>query len=187
MVRRLPKIISHEDVRKLLKEPNRKAPTGLRNYCMIVIMYRAGLRVSEVVGEKGLLCNQIDFKNGQIRVIGKGDKERLIPLEPWVMDTLEAWKKIKPKNTKYFFCTLEGKPINRRYVNAMLERYSKRAGIELVNPHALRHTYATDLLEDSFNIREVQQVLGHAHLNTTMIYTHVNPTELRNKIRSRKI
>jgi site-specific recombinase XerD len=182
MKKRLPKVVQAENVKKLLSKTNRKCPTGLRNYCMMLLMYRAGLRVSEVVD---LQCNQIDWKAEQVRVIGKGDKERLIPLEPWVMDALESWKKIKPKS-KYFFCTLEGNQLQRRYVNAMLERASKKAGIERVNPHALRHTCATEMLGDGLNIRDVQQVLGHAHLNTTMIYTHVNPVELRSKIRARK-
>lgn len=183
MGRRLPKTVTTEDVQKLLRKPNRKAPTGLRNYCMMLLMYRSGLRVSEVVG---LQCGQVDWKQGQIRVIGKGDNERVIPLESWVMESLEVWKKIKPK-AKNFFCTLDGGQLNRRYINAMLERYSKRAGIDHINPHALRHTYATELLGDGFNIREVQQVLGHADLSTTMIYTHVNPIELRTKIQARGI
>ena len=181
MAKRLPKTISTDDIKKLMKQPNRKAPTGLRNYCMIVLMYRAGLRVSEATGLK---CNQIDWKGEALRVIGKGDKERLIPLEPWVIDTLIKWKEIKPKSRE-LFCTLEGKPLERRYINAMLERYSDKAGIERVNPHALRHTYATELLTDGLNIREVQQVLGHSSVTTTMIYTHVNPLELASKIKGR--
>jgi len=182
MGRRLPKTVTAEDVQKLLKVANRKAPTGIRNYGMMLLMYRAGLRVSEVVD---LQCNQVDWKQGQIRVIGKGDKERLVPLEAWVMDALAAWKQVKPKGN-HLFCTLEAGQLSRRYINAMLERYSKRAEIEHVNPHALRHTYATELLGDGFNIREVQQVLGHANLTTTMVYTHVNPVELRAKIQSRR-
>ena len=183
MKKRLPKTVQAEDVKKLLSEPNRKCPTGLRNYCMMVLMYRAGLRVSEVVD---LQCSQVEWKAEQVRVIGKGDKERLIPLEPWVIDTLGSWKAIRPKS-KHFFCTLDGGPLNRRYINAMLERASKKAEIEHVNPHALRHTCATEMLGDGLNIRDVQQVLGHEHLNTTMIYTHVNPVELRGKIQARKI
>ena len=90
MKKRLPKVVQAENVKKLLSKTNRKCPTGLRNYCMMLLMYRAGLRVSEVVD---LQCNQIDWKAEQVRVIGKGDKERLIPLEPWVMDALESWSK----------------------------------------------------------------------------------------------
>ena len=183
MKKRLPKTVQSEDVKKLLSEPNRKCPTGLRNYCMMVLMYRAGLRVSEVVD---LQCSQIDWKMESIRVIGKGDKERLIPLEPWVLDALESWKAIRPKKCKNFFCTLEGGRLQRRYINAMMERASKKAEIEHVNPHALRHTCATEMLGDGLNIRDVQQVLGHEFLSTTMIYTHVNPVELRGKIQARK-
>jgi len=144
-------------------------------------MYRAGLRVSEAAG---LTAAGINWKDGQLRVLGKKKVERVIPLEPWVIDALGAWKKIRPKAVT-FFCTLEGRPLQRRYLNAMLERYSVRAGIPRVNPHALRHTFATGLLGDGFNLREVQEILGHAHVSTTQIYTHVNPVALREKVRRR--
>lgn len=180
-MKRLPKTVSKEDVQKLLKTANRKAPTGLRNYCMSLLMYRAGLRVSEITD---LQCSQVAWADGTVRVIGKGDKERLVPLEVHVMSALEAWKTVKPK-AKTLFCTLAGDKLKRRYVNAMLERYCKRAGIEHINPHTLRHTYATELLDDGLNIREVQELLGHSDISTTMIYTHVNPVEIKQKIRSR--
>lgn len=182
--KRLPKVLTYDEVMKLLKIPNKDAPTGYRNFCMILLMYRAGLRVSEVIG---LRTKQIDWRNSQLRVIGKGNKERLIPIEGWVLEALRKWKKIRPKKrAKEFFTTLKGTPVQRRYVNAMLERYSRRANIQHVHPHMLRHTFATDLLNDGFNIREVQQLLGHENLSTTMIYTHVNPVDLRNKIQARR-
>jgi len=182
-MKRLPKTATKDDVNKLLKVANRKAPTGLRNYCMILLMYRAGLRVSEVTN---LQCAQVDWVEGTVRVIGKGDKERLVPLEVPVISALEQWKAIKPK-AKTLFCTLQGGKLNRRYLNAMLERYCHRTQIEHINPHTLRHTYATELLSDGLNIREVQQILGHSDLSTTMIYTHVNPVEIKQKIRNRKL
>jgi site-specific recombinase XerD len=150
---------------------------------MILLMYRAGMRVSEVTGMQSAWIN---WKDGQLRILGKGKVERVVPLELWVLDSLKEWKSIRP-SSKYFFCTLGGAQVQRRYVNAMLERYSERAGIEHVNPHMLRHTYATELLNEGYNVREVQNALGHSDLKTTMIYTHVNPVEFRDKIRTRRM
>ena len=181
MCRKLPKITGSGA--KLLKMANRRAPTGLRNYCMILLMYRGGLRVSEVTGLKP---SQINWTDGQVRALGKGNKERVVPLEGWVIDALREWKLKKPES-KNFFCTLDGGDVSRQYVNSMLERYCRRAGIDKINPHMLRHTYATDLLAEGYNLREIQQVLGHSSISTTQIYTHVNPVELREKIQNRVI
>ncbi|HWQ89733.1 MAG TPA: tyrosine-type recombinase/integrase [Desulfitobacteriaceae bacterium] len=182
MRKRLPKTVQTDDIKKLLKQPNRKCPTGSRNYCIILLMWRAGLRVSEITD---LLLNQIDWKGERIRVIGKEDKERFVPLETWILDTLTAWKNVRPKS-KYFFCTLEGSQLQRRYLNSMLERYSKKAEIEHVNPHSLRHTFATELLNDNCNIMQLKELLGHASATTTAIYLHTNPVELTAKIKAGK-
>jgi site-specific recombinase XerD len=179
--RKLPKVTA--SAAKLLKVANRRAPTGLRNYCMMLLMYRGGMRVSEVTAVQP---SWINWKDGQIRVMGKGNKDRIIPLETWVIDALAEWKMIRP-TSKFFFCTLAGGVVSRQYINMMLERYSKRAEIPKVNPHMLRHTYATELMNEGYNIREVQQVLGHSSITTTQIYTHVNPVELRGKIQARRI
>lgn len=181
--RRLPDVLTAEEVKALLEQPNRRCPTGLRNYTMMLLMYRAGLRVSEVLH---LTPKDIDWKAGDVRVNeGKGGKDRVMPLEPWVLDALQSWQEQRPAS-KWLFVTLGGEPLDDRYVRAMVKRLAKKAGIEKdVHPHMLRHTYATQLLGEGLSIREVQELLGHADVSTTMIYTHVNPVELRRKIRER--
>lgn len=184
--KKLPETLTTEEANALLKQPNRKCPTGLRNYAIMLIMYRAGLRVSEVVN---LQTRDIDWQQGDLKVIdGKGGKDRVVPLELWVLDTLKQWKGAKPKNSKSFFCTLKGEKLNDRYIREFVKRYGEKAVLNKskgVHPHMLRHTFATELLGKGFNIREVQDLLGHSDLSTTMIYTHVNPVEIRTKIRQR--
>lgn len=182
---KLPEVLSVEEANELLKQPNRNCPTGLRNYSMMLLMYRAGLRVSEIVN---LREQDIDWQQGDIKVVdGKGGRDRIIPMELWVVDALKQWRGIKPKSMQ-FFCTLKGGKINDRYIREFVKRYGDKAGIKKskgVHPHMLRHTFATELLGRGFNIREVQELLGHSDLSTTMIYTHVNPVEIRSKIRRR--
>lgn len=181
--RRLPEVLTAEEVKALLEQPNRRCPTGLRNYTMMLVMYRAGLRVSEVLN---LQPRDVDWKAGDVRVNeGKGKKDRVVPLEPWVLDALRAWQEKRPVS-RWFFSTLDGQQLDDRYVRAMVKRLAKKAGIQKdVHPHMLRHTYATQLLNEGLSIREVQELLGHADVSTTMIYTHVNPVDLRRKIRAR--
>ena len=183
MKRTLPKVLGNDELVKLLRVPNRKCPTGLRNYCILLVMYRAGLRRAEITD---LTPSRVDFQNQQLRVIGKGNVERVVPLEPWVLDALDEWRKQKPKGSKYFFTTLEGGQISKRYINQMVERTAQKAKLEHTTPHMLRHTFATEMLGEGNDIREVQELLGHSDVSTTMIYTHVNPVHLRQKIQARK-
>lgn len=182
--KKLPVVMNTQEVQELLKQPNRKCPTGLRNYLIMLVMYRAGLRVSEVIS---LECRDINWQSGDLKVVdGKGGKDRVIPLEPYVLDALVKWKEQKPQGKK-FFTTLKGEELNDRYIRKFVERYAEKAGIDKdVHPHTLRHTFATELLDQGFTIREVQELLGHSDLSTTMIYTHVNPIAVRDKIKQRK-
>lgn len=191
---KLPEILSRDEARRLLAQPNRRYPTGLRNYVMMAVMYRAGLRVAEVLD---LEAHHIDARRSQIRVEGgKGDKDRTIPVEPWLIDAIKSWQTVRAqiqkscgddwRKTKSIFCTLKGAHLIDRYVRAMVKRESQAAGIDKdIHPHTLRHTFASELLEDGFTIREVQDLLGHADLSTTMIYTHVNPVHMAEKVRNR--
>lgn len=190
MALKLPKVLSREDVEKMLKVPNVKCPTGLRNRVALQVMYRAGLRVSEVVN---LSIDDLDLKKGYIYVQqGKNSKDRYVPIDEETVAWLKRWLEIKPES-EYLFCTLNGGKLSDRYLREVCYRISEKAGIYVndnhkkkkVNPHVLRHTYATELLEEGFNIREVQQVLGHENLNTTMIYTAVRPESLAMKIKRR--
>ncbi len=181
---RLPKTLTKEDVLKLLSQPNKKAPTGLRNRCIMQLMYRAGLRESEVIN---LGPRDIEWKEGILRVWkGKGAKDRTLYLDEHTLDLLRAWGDKRP-GSRYFFCTLKGKKLNDRYIREIVERYGEKAQIEKhVNPHMLRHTFATELLQEGYNIREVQKLLGHSDVSTTMIYTHVYDSDLANKLRGRE-
>jgi integrase/recombinase XerD len=185
--KRLPEILTKEEARQLLAQPNRRYPTGLRNYTMMAVMYRAGLRVSEVLA---LEPSHIDAKRLHIRVVGgKGDKDRTIPVEPWLIEAIARWQEVRkglPGNSRAVFVTLKGESLDDRYVRAMVKREAVATGITKdIHPHTLRHSYASELLEDGLTIREVQDLLGHADVSTTMIYTHVNPVHMAEKIRRR--
>jgi len=182
--KKLPKTLTKEEALSLLSQPNKRAPTGLRNRCIMQLMYRAGLRESEVIN---LGTNDIEWKEGILRVWkGKGAKDRTLYLDEHTLDLLGMWDERRPRS-RYFFCTLKGDKLNDRYIRQLVERYAEKAGIgKHVNPHMLRHTFATELLQEGYNIREVQKLLGHSNVSTTMIYTHVYDSDLANKMRLRK-
>jgi integrase/recombinase XerD len=183
----LPKVLSREDAHKLLASIRTTSRTGLRNRVALQLMYRAGLRVSEVCN---LRINDVDIKNGYIYVQrGKGGKDRYVPIDPETIRLCQDWLFRKPPG-EYFICTLRGGPVSQRYLRAVCYRLSAKTGIYLdnnhrrvpVHPHTLRHCYATERLEDGFDLREVQELLGHSSLNTTAIYTHIRPAKLKAKV-----
>jgi site-specific recombinase XerD len=189
--RELPKILTREEVEALFKAPNRAAPTGLRNLCMLTLMYRSGLRVGEVCG---LHLRDLRLADGQVHLrpeVGKGSKEAFAYLDPHSIDLLRSWIAVRREfaaRKPHLFTTLKGGPVNRVYCWEMMNRYARRAGLERdrVNPHMLRHTYATELLRDGFNVREVQQLLRHSDIRTTVVYTHIFEADLARKITERK-
>ena len=184
--KKLPHILEKDEAKALLSTPNTRCPTGLRNRVILEIMYRAGLRVSEVVN---LHTTHIRFQDAIVEIHnGKGGKDRNVPLEQGTVGWLQAWKEKRPKGGRYFFCTLGKGKISPRYLQEMVKRMADRAGIKSwsrVTPHTLRHTYATELLDEGFTIREVQESLGHSSIQTTQIYTHVRPGTLAAKIAKR--
>lgn len=185
--RKLPKTIAADEARRLLAAPNITCPTGLRDRCMLELMYRAGLRVGEVCA---LRPRDVDLAAGTIRVTnGKGgdgtayfDAESLrVLLEQW-----KAARRQLPKSD-YLFCTLKGGQVGVRHVQQMIKRRACKAGIETrVTPHMLRHSFGTELLGEGFNLREVQEAMRHADIGTTQIYTHVLDEGLRAKIQQRR-
>lgn len=188
--RRLPKTLSGAEAEALLAAPNLRAPTGLRNRCILELMYRAGLRVSEVCS---LEPRDIDLQRGTVRVVdGKGGDGTAYFDSASVAPLVEEWKRERKRRgigaSAPLFCTLAGELVDRRYVWKMVKRMSKRAGIDpaKASPHVLRHSFATELLEEGFNIRQVQEALRHADLSTTMTYTHIYSSELRARIQRRK-
>lgn len=185
--RRLPAPLSRDEVRLLLDAPNVTCPTGLRNRCMLELMYRGGLRVGEVCA---LRQRDVNAEQGTVRVVAGKTGDRTAYFDPESLRVLlEQWKATRralPKSDR-LFVTLAGAPVSVRYVQQMVQRMRRRAKLTVrCTPHTLRHTFATELLDEGFTIREVQQALGHADVSTTMIYTHVLDSNLRAKIQRRK-
>jgi len=188
--KKLPKAINEEDFAKILRQINPKCLTGCRNIAILESMYKAGLRVQETCD---LTPADVNLETGMIYVqSGKGEKDRYLPMGACLIESLSKWDSIRPQQAERFFCTCQGRPLSQRYIREMLGRKSKEAGVFIqdgkkqkpVNPHALRHSCATNLLNKGMNIRKVQELLGHENLTSTMIYTHVSIKELDRDIKA---
>lgn len=173
----------------LLARPNTACPTGLRNRAMLQLLYRAGLRVSECCG---LYLRDADLKTGELRIraeVAKGGREAVLPLGPRTIEWLERWKPVRRRyaaGSPLMFVTLRGGQVDRHYVWEMVGRYARKAGIDgAVWPHVLRHTFGTELLREGLDIREIQELMRHADIRTTQVYTHVAPERLAARIRAR--
>lgn len=175
--RKLPEVLTEEEQKALLKQPNPRYPTGLRNLCLMRVMLDVGLRASEVLH---LTTRDVDWMSGKLFVRqGKGKKDRVVWLNEDGLELLRRWREKRPTQGELLFSTLKGGPIRDNYLRAMVKRYAQKAEISKdVHPHMLRHSFASDLYRESKNIRLVQKALGHADLSTTMIYTHVVDEEL---------
>lgn len=193
MARRQPTILSDNQLRQLLNSVDVSTKTGLRNRTAMELMARGGLRVSEICN---LERKHVRWETGELEVRGgKGGVDRVVPLDEGSMQWLRLWDGERHGPARQFFHTVKKTTYNRtrhsqlspRTLQEAVRRYGEEAGlVEIgVTPHVLRHTYATGLLNDGFNLREVQDLLGHASITTTQIYTHVSPVELREKIRRR--
>ena len=183
MPKKLPETLQRSEAAALLDQPSLSCPTGIRNRAMLELMYHGGLRLGEVVG---LRPSDIRWEAGELHLQHtKGGRHRVVPLTEETLGYLRLWAEKRPAGgTKRLFTTLKGKPVSPRYVQAMVAREAQSAGIERrVHPHMLRHTFATELLDEGYNIREVQELLGHANLSTTQIYTHVNLGVLKEKVK----
>lgn len=183
--RRLPHWLSPEDRKRLLAQPSRRYPTGVRNRAIMATMLLAGLRCAETLDLKP---RDVKLKDELINVrAGKGDKDRVVPISATLEAYLYDWQRIRPAGP-CFFSTLDGRRLNDSYVRRMVKRYAVKAGIEEdVHPHLLRHTCASSWLneEPRLSSREVQQLLGHSRLATTELYLHTNPAEIKSKLRRR--
>lgn len=181
--RDLPKVLSEQDVEALLAAPDVACPVGLRDRAMLETLYATGLRVSELVH---LRMNQVDRVAGLIRVVGKGDKERLVPLGEqaivWLNRYISAGRPVlAPASlTHVLFPSNRGGALTRQAFWYLIRRYARRAGLTLdLSPHTLRHAFATHLLNHGADLRAVQLLLGHASLSTTQIYTYVAQARLQ--------
>lgn len=192
MSRKLPKFINQNQFIQLINQINVNCATGARNYAMLMVMYRAGLRVSEVAN---LALPDMDFNTGMIYVQGgKGNKDRFVPMDIDIIQSCKQWLKFRPES-EFFFCTMKGGQLDTRYIREMTYRISEKAGVYIqdgrekkkVNPHALRHGFATEALRnEEFNIRELQELMGHSDVSTTQVYTSVVLEDLKKKFSKRK-
>ncbi|MGA2299231.1 MAG: site-specific tyrosine recombinase XerD [Candidatus Acidiferrum sp.] len=184
--RSLPGYLRLEEVEKLLAQPDEKQPLGLRDRAMFEVLYSTGLRVSELVG---LRVMDMDRAAGCVRCIGKGDKERIVPIGKKAIALVERYlRDARPKllgnankaNVTMLFINRRGGPLSRVGVWKILSAYGRQAGMRKgLTPHMLRHSFATHLLERGADLRSVQLMLGHSDISTTQIYTHVVEERLK--------
>jgi len=183
--RKLPHVLSNDEVGRLLVAPSAHDAAGLRDRAILETMYSAGLRVSELVG---LRDGDLDFGQGITRVRGKGRKERISPLGSYAIEAIQAYAARRSRSTEAeklgqaapVFVNRFGNILTTRSVGRMLDKYIAETGLDTrTSPHTLRHSFATHLLDRGADIRSVQELLGHKSLTTTQIYTHVSATNLR--------
>ena len=181
----LPKFLSVQEVDNLLEQPNLGTWDGYRDKTMLETLYATGMRVSELVS---VPLQSVDLKMQYLIVMGKGSKERMLPLGRTALKYLERYINVvrpqllhgKPEAAKELFVTSWGGPMTRQRVNELIEEYAKQAGItKRVTPHMLRHSFATHLLNNGTDLRVVQELLGHADISTTQIYTQLDMERLR--------
>jgi len=180
--RPLPKLMSEDDVEALLAAPDTNTPTGVRDRCMLEILYATGLRVSELIG---LRLAHVDMATGLVRVTGKGDKERLVPFGEEASGWLREWLAVRQAEpaSPFLFAGRGGKVMSRQNFWLRMKQYAVVAGISpSPSPHTLRHAFATHLLNHGADLRAVQMLLGHAHITTTEIYTHVTRVRLHDLV-----
>ena len=179
--RKLPRVLTESEVEALLEAPDTTRTLGVRDRAMIELLYASGLRVSELVG---LMLSQARLDLGLVVVMGKGGKERMVPLgeaaESWVGRYLEgARAKLVRGRHETLFVNRYGRPLSRQGFWKLLRAYGTAVGIVELHPHLLRHSFATHLLEHGADLRSVQSMLGHADISTTQIYTHIHQQRLR--------
>ena len=180
--RPLPKLISEQDVEALINAPDTHTVMGLRDRTMLEVLYATGLRVSELVT---LRLSHADLSAGLLRVVGKGDKERMVPLGAEAIFWLQEWLVARPKEppSPYLFSGRGGAAMSRQNFWLRIKQYAVQAGVNpLPSPHTLRHAFATHLLNHGADLRAVQMLLGHAHVTTTEIYTHVTRARLHDLV-----
>ena len=182
--RSLPDALTEDEVEALLRAPDIERPLGVRDRTMLEVMYASGLRVSELVG---LNLEQLGLRQGAVRVVGKGGKERLVPLGETALDWLGRYlgddreSLLKGKTSDAVFVTARGGGMTRQAFWQLVKKHARAAGIEKsISPHSLRHSFATHLLNHGADLRVVQMLLGHSDLSTTQIYTHVAREGLKN-------
>ena len=181
--RSLPVLLTENEVLKLIKAPNTKKPLGFRDRVMLELLYATGLRVSELVK---LEANQLNLNQGYLRVMGKGDKERLVPMgktaKRWMKNYLNGpiQEILNDRQSDCLFPTRTSTSISRQAFWQIIKKYAMKVGISAkLSPHSLRHAFATHLINHGADLRVVQMLLGHSDLSTTQIYTHIAQHRLK--------
>lgn len=179
----LPDVLTKIEVDTLLKQPPTNTDLGKRDVALLELLYATGLRVTELIGLK---MNNINIEAGYIRTIGKGSKERIVPVGTKSIDAIKVYlnsarpRLLKNQRFSHLFLNGAGKPLTRQGIWKLIKKYTLRAGIaKTVTPHTLRHSFATHLLEGGADLRSVQIMLGHSDISTTQIYTHVARERLK--------
>lgn len=179
----LPDFLLFDEVERLFDAIDTQTPEGKRDRVMFELMYASGLRVAETAS---LMLNNIDLNQRMLRIKGKGSKERFVPFYPSVGTLLKEYLRkerlalLDGLKSEYVFINNRHKPLSTRGIQYLLDKYAGLAGLnKTVHPHMLRHSFATHLLDNGADLRIVQELLGHAHLSTTQIYTHVTIDRLK--------
>ena len=180
--RRLPDVISQADAARLLDQPFPETPVGLRDHAVLEVLYGCGLRASELCGldERAVLLDE-----GVVRVFGKGSKERVVPILGAASAALERYLErgrgalVGRTRCPAVFLNARGGRLSRQSVHAIVEKYGRVVGLKGLHPHTLRHSFATHLLEGGADLRVVQELLGHANVATTQLYTHLDRSHIR--------
>ncbi len=180
---RLPKVLSRDEVLRLLAQPSGTSPAALRDRALLETMYACGLRASEATS---LQLSELDLERGIVRTHGKGSKERIVPIGSKAIETLKSYlAKGRPRlvglrDEPRVFVNLRGGGLSRQGLYKIVQRHARSAGLEhRMSPHTLRHTFATHLLAGGCDLRSLQEMLGHADIGTTQIYTHLSAERLR--------
>ncbi len=177
----LPRFLSQAEVERLLQAPDLSLDEGLRDRAMFEVLYASGLRVSELIGLK---LADIDFERGFLICFGKGSKQRQVPLGQSALSYLTRYmparlRLLSNHNSHRLFIDKSGRVLTRQKVWLMIKEYGRKAGIDYITPHLLRHSFATVLLENGADLRSVQLLLGHADIGTTQIYTHLTDDKVK--------
>ena len=176
----LPKFLNQAEIDTLLAAPDVSTETGLRDRAILELMYACGLRVSELVN---LQMRDAEIDLGILTTTGKGSKTRRVPIGSSAAEWLKSYLALRRKHENIeitnLFVTPLGRPLNRQIVYLMIREHAEKCGFEGVSPHTLRHSFATHLVQNRADIRSVQQMLGHADISTTQIYTHITDAHLK--------
>lgn len=180
--KKLPKFLNYDDLERVLSIPDIKTPVGIRDALILEMLYSTGIRVSELVNIK---LEDINISNRQIKILGKGNKERYVFFGKICLEKLNNYLKngrpyLNKKNIDYLFLNKRSNQLSDRSVRQVIDEVAKKAELKMnISPHVLRHTFATHMLNGGADLKSVQELLGHENLSTTSIYTHVSNEHLR--------